>query len=83
MNLRGVGGTTLTDAVAIGQVNGGGVLVEFKGANAPALRVFPPTQISELNFLWFDGTHGMGVGVGNEVVIRRDGGWTTEYHPSF
>jgi hypothetical protein len=83
MNLRGVGGTTLTDAVAIGQVNGGGVLVEFKGTNAPALRVFPPTQISELNFLWFDGTHGMGVGVGNEVVIRRDGGWTTEYHPSF
>jgi hypothetical protein len=84
MDLHGVGGTALDNAVAIGQVNGGGVLVEFKGASAaPAVRVFPPTQISELNFLWFDGTHGMGVGVGNEVVIRRDGGWTTEYHPSF
>ena len=25
----------------------------------------------------------MGVGTGNEVVIRRNGQWTTEYHPSF
>ncbi|MFT3707418.1 MAG: Ig-like domain-containing protein [Archangium sp.] len=84
MDLHAVGGTAIDNAVAIGQVNGGGVLVEFKGASAaPAVRVFPPTQISELNFLWFDGNHGMGVGVGNEVVIRRNGAWTTEYHPSF
>lgn len=82
--LKAVGGTSLTDAVAIGQANGAGVLVEFKGATmAPAVRVFQPTQISDLTQLWFDGTHGMGVGSGNEVVIRRNGAWTTEYHPSF
>lgn len=84
LELHGVGGTTLDNAVAVGQANGNGVLVEFKGTSAaPFVRVFQPTAISELNSLWFDGTHGMGVGVGNEVVIRRDGGWTTEYHPSF
>lgn len=86
VDLKGVGGTSLTNAVAIGQsVTGSGVLVEFKSTTmAPVVRIFPPTQISDLNFLWFDGTHGMGVGTGNEVVINRgDGGWTTEYHPSF
>lgn len=83
LTLKGVGGTSLTNAVAIGQANGAGVLIEFKGAMPPAARVFQPTQISDLSQLWFDGTHGMGVGSGNEVVIRRNGLWTTEYHPSF
>lgn len=79
-----VGGTSLNDAVAIGDSNGAGVMVEFKGANAaPFARVFQPNAIQNLVSLWFDGTHGMGVGAGNQVVIRRDGGWTTEYHPSF
>ncbi len=82
--LKAVGGTSLTNAVAVGQANGAGVLVEFKGAAmAPAVRLFQPTAISDLSQLWFDGTHGMGVGAGNEVVIRRNGAWTTEYHPSF
>ena len=68
----------------IGQSNGAGVLVEFKGSTmAPAMRIFQSTAISDLSQLWFDGTHGMGVGTGNEVVIRRNGAWTTEYHPSF
>lgn len=83
LTLKAVGGTSLTDAVAVGQANGAGVLVEFKGAMPPAVRVFQPTQIGDLSRLWFDGTHGMGVGTGNEVVIRRNGMWTTEYHPSF
>ena len=84
VTLKAVGGTSLTDAVAIGQANGAGVLVEFKGTTMPpAVRVFQATQISDLTALWFDGTHGMGVGSGNEVVIHRNGMWTTEYHPSF
>ncbi len=85
LTLKAVGGTSLTDAVAIGSSDrGSGVLVEFKGATMqPVLREFQATQISDLTQLWFDGTHGMGVGVGNDVVIRRNGVWTTEYHPSF
>lgn len=84
LNLKAVGGTSLTNAVAIGQVNGVGALVEFKGgATAPAVRMFQPTEISDLAHLWFDGTHGMGVGTGNLVVIRRNGAWVTEAHPSF
>lgn len=84
VTLTAVGGTTADNAVAIGRSGTSGVLVEFKGATAaPAVKVFPPTQISDLVALWFDGTHGMGVGAGNDVVIRRNGMWTTEYHPSF
>ncbi|MDP2273674.1 MAG: Ig-like domain-containing protein [Archangium sp.] len=85
LTLKAVGGTSLTDAVAIGSSDRGtGVLVEFKGATLPpSVREFQPAQISDLTQLWFDGTHGMGVGAGNEVVIRRNGLWTTEYHPSF
>lgn len=83
LTLKAVGGTTLENAVAIGQSSGRGVLVEFHGAQPPTARTFAPTQISDLSQLWFDGTHGMGVGVGNELVIYRNGAWTTEYHPSF
>lgn len=78
-----VGGTTQENAVAIGHQATAGVLVEFKGSLAPVFKVFSPTDISDLVALWFDGTSGMGVGSGNSVVIRRDGAWTTEYHPSF
>lgn len=82
--LKAVGGTSLTNAVAIGQTNGAGLLIQFKGATMPpVVKVFQPTQISDLTQLWFDGTHGMGVGIGNDLVIYRNGMWTTEYHPSF
>lgn len=83
--LKGIAGTTADDAVAVGQTaTGSGALLEFKGTSAaPALKVFPPTSISDLDALWFDGTHGMGVGTGNDLVIYRNGAWETEYHPSF
>lgn len=83
--IKGIAGTTVDNAVAVGQVpSGSGALLEFKGASAaPALKVFPPTSISDLDALWFDGTHGMGVGAGNDLVIYRNGKWETEYHPSF
>ena len=45
--------------------------------------MYPSTKVSELDAVWFDGVSGMAVGAGNEVAIHRDGGWTTEYHPSF
>lgn len=83
LTLKAVAGTSLEDAVAIGQTGSTAVLIQFKGVMAPVVRVFQPTAISDLTALWFDGTHGMGVGTGNEVVIRRNGMWTTEYHPSF
>lgn len=83
--LKAIGGTTADNAVAVGRTaTGSGALLEFKGTAAPpALKVFPPTQISDLGALWFDGTHGMGVGQGNDLVIYRAGKWETEYHPSF
>ncbi len=83
VTFKAVAGTTLENAVAVGQTNGVGVLVEFNGALPPTARTFTPAQISDLTQLWFDGTHGMGVGSGNELVIFRNGMWATEYHPSF
>jgi len=85
LTLKAIAGTTVDNAAAVGRTaTGSGALLEFKGASAaPALRVFPPTQISDLSAMWFDGTHGMGVGTGNDLVIYRAGRWETEYHPSF
>lgn len=81
--LRQVAGTSPDDAVAVGRAGSSGVLVEFQGTRAPKVSVWPSRKVGELGALWFDGTHGMAGGTGNEVLIRRDGGWTTEYHPSF
>lgn len=84
LTLKAAAGTSLTNAVAIGTSGFSGVLVEFRGgAMPPAVRIFQPTAISDLSHLWFDGTHGMGVGSGNELVIYRGGAWVTERHPSF
>lgn len=83
--LKGVAGTTADNAVAVGTTSGAGVLVEFKGLTAaPAVKVFDPSrELSELTAVWFDGTFGMAVGAGNDVLIRRNGAWGTEYSPSF
>ncbi len=79
--LKGVGGTTADDAVAVGVTGTTGVLVELKGAaTAPTVRVLNSV---EPRALWYDGTHGMAVGTGNDVLIRRAGRWETEYSPSF
>lgn len=83
VTLKAVGGSSLENAAAVGQANGLGVLVEFHGAQPPTARTFTATQITDLSQLWFDGTHGMGAGTGNELVIYRGGQWETEYHPSF
>ena len=82
LTLRQIAGSTLGDAVAIGRAGSSGVLVELRGAS-PRATVYPSKKVSELDAVWFDGVSGMAVGAGNEVAIHRDGGWTTEYHPSF
>lgn len=86
---RGVGGTSAENAVAIGAQGTTGVLVQFKGLSAsPVVSVYRSVEPRQL---WFDGTHGMAVGVGNDVLIYRSAGadagdarsWQTEYSPSF
>jgi hypothetical protein len=58
-----------------------GVLVEIGGGNpSPSLQMFTSIQPRAI---WFDGAHGMAVGYGNDVLVRRNGGWATEYSPSF
>lgn len=90
--LKGIAGTTAENAVAIGAQGTNGVLVQFKGANAaPAVSVYRTVEPRQV---WFDGTHGMAAGIGNDVLIFRanaggpDAGlaersWQTEYSPSF
>ncbi len=81
LDLRGVGGTLPGPAVAVGTQGNNGVLVELASAEAaPNVKVLSSVQPRAL---WFDGTHGMAVGDGNDVLIRRDGEWVTDYSPSF
>ena len=79
--LKAIGGTSVDNAVAVGVTGSAGVVIELKGATAaPAVKVFASC---EPRALWYDGTHGMAVGVGNDVLVRRNGVWVTEYSPSF
>ena len=58
-----------------------GVLIEIGGANPdPSLQTFSSILPRAL---WFDGTYGMAVGYGNDVLVRRNGAWATEDSPSF
>ncbi len=90
---KAIGGTTADNAVAIGAQGSTGVLVQFHGTTMPpSVEVFRSVEPRQL---WFDGTFGMAVGVGNDVLMYReapvaDGGtssgartWQTEYSPSF
>ncbi len=84
VTLKAAGGTTIDDAVAVGTVGTSGVLVQLKGASAsPAAMVFDPRQISDLDALAFDGTFGMAVGEGNDVMLYKNGTWVHEANPSF
>lgn len=82
LTLKRIAGTTASNAVAVGSAGNSGVLVEFLGsAAAPRVSLFP-TAVPEA--LWFDGTHGMAVGNGNDVILKRPGAaWAKEYSPSF
>lgn len=79
--IKAIGGTTVDNAVAVGVTGNSGVVIEMKGTTmAPAVKVFASC---EPRALWYDGTHGMAVGYGNDVLVRRNGTWVTEYSPSF
>ena len=78
--LKAIGGTTLDNAVAVGVTGTSGVLIELNGMAAPVVKVFASC---EPRALWYDGNHGMAVGYGNDVLVRRGGVWVTEYSPSF
>lgn len=80
LTLRAVAGAALDNAVAVGTSGNTGVLVEMKaGSTAPTVNTF--TTI-EPRALWFDGTYGMAVGYGNDVLLRDNGMWKREYSPS-
>lgn len=77
--LKGIAGTTLQNAVAVGTFGTSGVLVELTNMQ-PKLTTFASANPQHL---WFDGTYGMAVGTGNDVIVRRGTAWVTEYNPSF
>lgn len=77
--LKGIAGTTLQNAVAVGAFGTNGVLVEMTAAQ-PKVTTFTSANPQHL---WFDGTHGMAVGTGNDVIVRRGTMWVREYNPSF
>lgn len=81
VTLRDVGGSFPAGAVAVGTSGNTGILVEMVDPGMPP--VVKVLQTVEPIALWFDGTHGMGVGRGNDVVVRRNGEWITDYSPSF
>lgn len=81
VTLKAVGGTSPENAVAVGVAGTLGVLLEMKGASTPPAVTTHATI--EPRALWFDGTHGMAVGYGNDVLVRRGGAWVKEYSPSF
>lgn len=78
VTLKAIAGTSPSNAVAVGVAGTSGVLVEVTGTTAKAT----PFPTVEPRALWFDGTHGMAVGYGNDVLVRRSGAWVTEYSPS-
>jgi hypothetical protein len=83
LSFRAIGGTNLSNVIAVGVSGTTGVAVELKGPNAaPQIRVFQPNSISELSALWFDGTHGMAAGSGNNLLAYRNNAWREENNPT-
>ena len=81
ITLKAAGGGFPAGGVAVGISGTSGVLVEITDAtSAPTVKTFPTV---EPRALWYDGTHGVAVGQGNDVIMRRNGDWVTVYSPSF
>ncbi|MBX5482983.1 MAG: Ig-like domain-containing protein [Myxococcaceae bacterium] len=81
ITLRAIAGGLPGTVVAVGTSGNSGVLAELSDPDVPpSVRVFNTVQPTSL---WYDGTHGMAVGYGNDVLVRRDGDWVTAYSPSF
>lgn len=78
---KAVAGNFPTAAVAVGTSINTGVLVEVSSSSTTP--VFKTFNTSQPRAVWFDGTYGMAVGDGNDVIVRRNGQWVVEYSPSF
>jgi hypothetical protein len=77
--LKGIAGTSLTNAVAIGTFGTAGVLVELTNMQ-PKITTYMTTNPQ---FLWFDGTYGIAAGSGNDLLMHTNGKWATQYSPTF
>lgn len=88
VTFNAVGGTTMDNAVAVGQwltpQGPVGLLVELKNG-APTSRTFSTLQLTDLRQLWFDGSSGLALGNGadNNALFYRDGGWQLDAPPSW
>ncbi|MEN9799698.1 MAG: hypothetical protein RL653_3395 [Pseudomonadota bacterium] len=80
VTLTAVSGVLPSAGVAVGMAGQQGVVVDFGVGTQATFKAFP-TALPRA--AWFDGTHGMAVGDGNDVIVRRAGQWETEYSPSF
>src|SRR5699024_6177566 len=81
VTLKAIAGTGISQAAAVGVSGNTGVLVELSpGSTTPKVSLFPSI---EPRAIWFDGTHGMAVGYGNDVLLRQSGTWSAVYSPSF
>lgn len=82
-SLRAVGGTTPTNAIAVGFSGTAGLAIEFRGTSMqPRVRTFQTNSISELSTLWFDGRFGMAAGQGNNLLAYRNNAWVEENNPT-
>ncbi len=79
LTLKAMGGTSPTNAAAVGTLGTTGVMIELNGSTP---KVTTYTTVDP-HFMWFDGTTGMAVGTGNDVIIRQNGKWGLTYNPSF
>jgi hypothetical protein len=81
ITLKGIAGTSIENAVAIGQFGTNGVLVEMAN-NMPRVTTYPFNDVVP-DHLWFDGTYGLAIGSGNNALMRGPGGaWSKVYNPS-
>lgn len=77
--LKAVAGT-LDNAVAVGAVATQGVVIELKkGQSTPKITTFQNVQPRAV---WFDGTFGLAVGDGDDVIVYRNGAWVRDDSPT-
>jgi hypothetical protein len=80
VTFKAVAGNAASAAAAVGVQGTNGVLIELAGSGTPktvVLKDFDPRA------LWFNGTSGMAVGLGNDVLVRKNGNWVRDDSPSF
>ncbi len=80
VELKAMAGPAADDLVAVGQYGTLGVLLEVKGPS-----VTPKLTLADSvapRAVWYDGTHGMAVGDGNDVWVKTAGGWEKASSPS-